>query len=323
MSGAIFVPVWPTWSVCGRQPAHGHRPRAPDGRAEQPGQLLDRREALRRARAAAAARRPPWRRPARRHPRSAWICSRHAHHQVGLAELGGERPRPPPRRRRLVAATACGATVEQRRGAVQRRLLEQAAAPAHAGQRDGVAGGRRDAVGRQRLVEACAPTCASTSLPRSVPAATTADGDSSLDELGRQRAQASGAYPSRRARPRGRRRRPPSAAAAAAPIATACTIAAPAPRAKAAPAATARRGCPSSCSTSTRIIDATPSRLQQLDHRGRRRRAVAEDLGLLALALGERRAAASRAAAGRVGGCGSSGFLRPHPARHGRDSAAG
>ena len=84
---------------------------------------------------------------------------------------------------------------EQRRRAVDARLLEQAAAPAdarHVERRSGVAA---DAVtfaanGRSRR----AATCAITSLPRFVPAATTALGSSRSISSSTQRAHAAGAY---------------------------------------------------------------------------------------------------------------------------------
>ena len=55
MSGAIRVPVWPTWSVWLRQPLLVTAREQPDDAAEQVGELLQRREAVGRADAATAA----------------------------------------------------------------------------------------------------------------------------------------------------------------------------------------------------------------------------------------------------------------------------
>ena len=114
-------------------------------------------------------RRPRSTRSATRTTRSA--CRAPAR-SVSTAGVAGRAPRPRRRAARRSAAAAAPWSA---------RLLEQAAAPAHA--RDRRRRRRRAmqlaANGRSRR----AATCASTSLPRSVPAATTAVGDEPVGEL--------------------------------------------------------------------------------------------------------------------------------------------
>ena len=126
----------------------GHDARAADRGVQQPGQLLEDPEAVRRADAAAAADhdlglgqrhaggrpRPRARRPARPGRRR---------------RAPGRRSRPPASRRPRPPAQRVRRDRQQRQRRVDARLLEQAAAPADAGDRVAVDGG---AVGRERQV---------------------------------------------------------------------------------------------------------------------------------------------------------------------------
>ena len=147
------MPVCPTWSVCGRQPAIVTAREQPTAPPEQPGELLDRGEALGRPGAAAAAHDD-----LRVGQRDAAACVGlgaldHVRDEVGVGQVGREALDGGRRGRggvlRLDGVRGDG---EELRRAVQACLLEQAPAPADAGDRRGIARRRRDAVGGQRQV---------------------------------------------------------------------------------------------------------------------------------------------------------------------------
>ena len=175
MSGAIFVPVWPTWSVCGRQPAivtAREQPTAPPSRpasssiGAKPSARADAAAAgdddLRLGeRDAAAGGRDAL---ATRTTRSAVV-------EVGREALDA---RPPPAAVvgrdgvRLRPSAARGA---QWRRASSSRLPPQRTRVTRAGRRGSRRCSSRRAAGRARRPRARAPRC-----PRSVPAATIAVG---------------------------------------------------------------------------------------------------------------------------------------------------
>ena len=171
-----------------RTPAgHRHRPRAADRAAEQAGELLDRREALGRADAAAAGDDDLGVRErdaaGRRRDRSRTRTTRSASASVGREALDRarrSRPRPP--------ATACGATVSSARPRVQVGLLEQAPAPAHAGERDGVARRDLECSSRRAARRAAQRRAPSPRCRRRCPGATTAVAPIWLAELADDRA---------------------------------------------------------------------------------------------------------------------------------------
>ena len=180
MSGATLVPVCPTWSECGRQPAlvtAREQPTAPPSSA-----------------ASSSITAKPSAEPTPRPPETTTFASssetppRRRADPLGRRDAPdrADRPRRPRHRLPIVsAATACGATVISSVGAVQQRLLEQAAAPAHARHRRRVSGLQRVVLadsGRSRI----AAVCASTSLPRSLPGATSAAGWRALDQVGQR-----------------------------------------------------------------------------------------------------------------------------------------
>ena len=141
-----------------RTPAgHRHRARAPDRAFQQRGKLLHRGEAFGRADAASACDHDLCvrERDAARRRRDAVA---NPDDEVALGELGRERldrPRAP--------LFGCGDRVrsdgQQRPACVQARLLEQAAAPADAGERDRITGPDCSAIRRQRLAKAGRRTC--------------------------------------------------------------------------------------------------------------------------------------------------------------------
>ena len=191
-----------------------------------------------------------------------------------LAERGRERL---DRRRagRLGGGTACGATVSSGSGAVDARLLEQAAAPAHARDRTVAASTPRCTLAANGRSSRAA-TCASTSLPRSVPAATTA----SATAARRARDAPSPRPPARRRRrPRPRAARVAGDGGAGADGDRVDRVAE-----RRAKRQRLQRQLVAGLDAARARVISDPQLAHDLDDRRRRLGPVAEDLGLLALA---------------------------------------
>ena len=153
MSGAIFVPVCPTWSVCGRQPASSRPASSRRRRRAAPASSSSDGEALRRADPAAAGdddlrvgqRDAACRAPTRlvtRTTRSASVELRRERLDAAGSAPAGVRPRPRAARRSAARTGACS-RASSRRLPPQRTRVTSAGSP----RRDG------DAVGGQRQVE--------------------------------------------------------------------------------------------------------------------------------------------------------------------------
>ena len=241
----------------------GHGARAADGAAEQLGELLDDREPLGRADPATAATRPRSRRRARRRP------SRRRHalgDRDGERRLAGRLTTASARRRRRRPPRPRGGRRQEQRRAVQLRLLEQAAAPAHA--RHASAGRRarptcswRPSAGRGSRRRGPAPRCRGRSRR-----ATTAGGERARRSCSASVVPHAAGRVSVATADRDR---------ADVGVAIACA------RARSACCARARRRGPR---RRPEHAHSTPSSLSTLDHGGRRLGAGAEHLRLLARA---------------------------------------